>query len=81
MNDFKDKNRKDLMKTLHEKKDSLQEFRFGTAGSRSKNVKAGRATRKDIARILTELTAQTKASTVVEKVANVAKTKTAKTAK
>ena len=60
MTEFKDKNRKDLMKTLHEKKDSLQAFRFGGAGSKSRNVKAGRNTRKDIARILTELTAQTK---------------------
>jgi ribosomal protein L29 len=60
MTQFKDINRKDLMKTLHEKKDSLQAFRFGGAGSKSRNVKEGRSTRKDIARILTELTAQTK---------------------
>lgn len=61
MTEFKDKNRKDLMKTLHEKKDSLQAFRFGGAGSKSRNVKEGRNTRKDIARILTELNTQTKA--------------------
>ena len=62
MSEFKNKNRKDLMKTLHEKKDALQAFRFGTAGSKSKNVKEGRNLRKDIARILTEITTQTKAS-------------------
>ena len=61
MHDFKNKNRKDLMKTLYEKKDSLQTFRFSGAGSKSRNVKEGRNTRKDIARILTELTTQTKA--------------------
>ena len=63
MTEFKNKNRKDLMKTLHEKKDALQSFRFGGAGSKSRNVKEGRDIRKDIARILTELNTQTKAST------------------
>ena len=61
MTEFKNKNRKDLMKALHDKKDALQAFRFGTAGSKSKNVKEGRNLRKDIARILTEITTQTKA--------------------
>ena len=58
MTEFKDKNKKDLIKTLNEKKDSLQSFRFGGAGSKSRNVKEGKSIRKDIARILTELNTQ-----------------------
>lgn len=73
MTEFKDKNRKDLMETLYEKKDSLQAFRFGGAGSKSRNVKEGRNTRKDIARIMTELTAQTKASVSTKASAKVEK--------
>jgi ribosomal protein L29 len=60
MSEFKDKNPKDLMKALTEKRNALQDFRFGISGGKAKNVKEGSILRKDIARILTELNAQTK---------------------
>jgi ribosomal protein L29 len=45
----------DLQKALSEQRTTLREFRFGTAGSKTKNVHAGRIARKEIARIMTEL--------------------------
>ncbi|HRZ30449.1 MAG TPA: 50S ribosomal protein L29 [Candidatus Paceibacterota bacterium] len=53
--DFKTKSEAELKKILIEKKDSLAKFKFGISGSRTKNVKEGRNTRRDIARILTAL--------------------------
>ncbi len=43
----------DLNKLLTEKREALRVFRFASTGAKSKNVKEGRAIRKDIARILT----------------------------
>lgn len=60
--EIKEKNDKDLMKLLEEKRVALREFRFGVAGSRARNTKEGRNDKKDIARILTEL--QTRNSAV-----------------
>ncbi|OHA26890.1 MAG: 50S ribosomal protein L29 [Candidatus Taylorbacteria bacterium RIFCSPHIGHO2_02_FULL_44_36] len=40
---------------LVEKREALRKFRFGVAGSKSRDVKEGRNTRKEIARVLTEL--------------------------
>jgi len=54
---YKGKNEKDLAKVLYEQREILSKFRFGTAGSRTRNVKEGRAARKEIARIMTELNA------------------------
>jgi ribosomal protein L29 len=54
--DISKKNDVDLVKALGEHRESLRAFRFGEAGGRSRNVREGRATRKEIARILTELT-------------------------
>lgn len=48
----------DLKKLLAEKQAGLRNFRFGVAGSKSRNTHEGRNTRKDIARILTELNAR-----------------------
>jgi ribosomal protein L29 len=56
--DFKTKSEAELKKVLSEKKDSLAKFKFGISGSRTKNVKEGRNTRRDIARILTALHTQ-----------------------
>lgn len=53
--DFKTKSDTELKKALTEKRDSLAKFKFGMTGSRTKNVKEGRNTRRDIARILTAL--------------------------
>lgn len=52
---YKDKSPQDLQKALTEKRVILRDFRFGVAGSRTKNVKEGRGAKKDIARIMTEL--------------------------
>lgn len=53
--DVKQKNEKDLIKDLALQKESLRNFRFGVAGSKTKNVKEGMSIRRNIARILTEL--------------------------
>ena len=45
----------DLNKALNEKREALREFRFGEAGSKTRNVKLGNGLRKEIARIMTEL--------------------------
>jgi len=45
----------DLEKLLIEKQESLRNFRFNIAGTKTRNVKEGRTTRREIARILTEL--------------------------
>lgn len=44
-----------MQKTLIDKRESLRAFRFGAAGSRSRDVREGRKLRKEIARVLTEL--------------------------
>jgi ribosomal protein L29 len=49
------KTKEDLVKSLYEKREALRSFRFGEAGSKTRNVKEGNALRKEIARILTEL--------------------------
>lgn len=53
--DLAKKSDADLKKELSEKRESLRAFRFGMAGSASRNVREGRSTRRDIARYLTEL--------------------------
>jgi ribosomal protein L29 len=63
MSDFKGKNRKELVKLLTDKKDALRDFKLGNSRSKTKNVKEGRNIRKDIARIMTEITALVKADT------------------
>lgn len=54
--DLTTKSADELKKLLTEKREVLSKFRFGVSGSRTKNVKEGRSTRRDIARILTALT-------------------------
>lgn len=55
MVDIAKKSVKDLEKLLKEKREELREFRFASAGSRTRNVREGRNTRRLIAQILTEL--------------------------
>ena len=55
MTDLRKQSTDDLRKTLAEKREALRAFRFGGAGSRTRNVREGRNLRKEIARILTEL--------------------------
>ncbi|HEY4519865.1 MAG TPA: 50S ribosomal protein L29 [Candidatus Paceibacterota bacterium] len=49
----------DLHKEIAQKREELRVFRFGGAGSRTRNVREGRGVRKDIARLLTELNSRT----------------------
>lgn len=51
---------KELLKALDDARKSLRDFRLATSGSKLKNVKEGRNHRKQIARILTEVTARNK---------------------
>lgn len=60
--EFSNKTSADLNKLLGEKREVLRVFRFGAAGSKTKNVKQGREVRKDIARILTALNVLKRAS-------------------
>jgi len=53
--ELKDKTEKTLKKELAAKRKEYFQFRFGLAGSGTKNVKTGRDAKKQIARILTEL--------------------------
>ena len=56
--DLKTKTAADMQKMLADKREALRVFRFGAAGAKTKNVKEGRAIRKDIARILTAMNAR-----------------------
>jgi ribosomal protein L29 len=58
MKDLKTKNADDLQKLLVEKQDALRAFRLGLTGSKVKNVKEGAEIKKDIARILTQISSQ-----------------------
>jgi ribosomal protein L29 len=58
MTEYQGKDPKELNRLLKEKQEALRNFRFNLSGSKTRNVKEGRAIRKDIARILTELNAQ-----------------------
>lgn len=58
--EIKTKTNPDLIKLLSDKRESLRIFRFGTTGSKTKNVKEGREIKKDIARILTVLSINSK---------------------
>lgn len=57
-NNMKDIDKKkdfELTKMLKEKREAQRFFRFGVSGGKTKNVKEGQNTKKDIARILTEI--------------------------
>ena len=53
LKDIAHKTEADLAKLVADKREALRAFRFGSAGAKAKNVKTGRTTRRDIARILT----------------------------
>jgi ribosomal protein L29 len=48
----------ELIKLAEDKREELRVLRFSASGSKNRNVKLPRVLRKDIARALTELTAQ-----------------------
>lgn len=73
-NEFHKQDAEQLKTSVNDMREKLRNFRFGGAGSRSKNVREGRNLRRDIARALTEIRAkdlptQTKSA----KIASVAK--------
>ena len=49
---------RELVKLLDEKRKAVRQFRFDVTGSKVKNLKEGGNIRKDVARILTELTSR-----------------------
>jgi len=53
--ELKENKIEDLKKLLSEKREALRVSRFGASGSKSRNVKATMTSKKDIARILTEI--------------------------
>lgn len=53
MKDLANKSIKELNTMLSEKRQALSAFRFQVSGSNARNVKEGKALRKDIAQILT----------------------------
>jgi ribosomal protein L29 len=53
-NDLTKHTKADLLKLAVDKREELRVLRFGTAGSKNRNVKAARNLRKDIARALTQ---------------------------
>ncbi|HRH55327.1 MAG TPA: 50S ribosomal protein L29 [Candidatus Paceibacterota bacterium] len=55
---FKDTKPEEITKLLVEKREELRKLRFEAAGARAKDPSALTKTRKDIARLLTEKTAQ-----------------------
>lgn len=51
MQEFEKKTRAELTTLLAEKREELREFRFGMAGSRTRNTKQGQELRRGIARL------------------------------
>ena len=52
---FKTNTVEELHKKVAELREQLRTFRFGGAGSRTRNVREGRVLRRDVARVMTEL--------------------------
>lgn len=53
--EIKEKNDADLATLLSLKREELRVLRFGTAGSQTRDVRTTRKTRRNVARILTEM--------------------------
>ncbi|MBL7045606.1 MAG: 50S ribosomal protein L29 [Parcubacteria group bacterium] len=49
---------KDLLKHLTDKREALRAFRFGIAGTKTRNVKEGKNIRREIARTMTEISSR-----------------------
>jgi len=62
MKEIRKKDEKSLVAYVNEKREEVRSFRFGTAGAGTRNVKAVRAAKKEIARSLTELSARKRSS-------------------
>lgn len=55
MSEYKNKTEKEIMNLLNEKREALRNFRFSLSGGKSRNVREGRNTRKEVARLMTEI--------------------------
>jgi len=55
MNEITKRSDKELEKLLFDKRAAVRQFRFDITGSKAKNLKEGTNLRKDVARIMTEL--------------------------
>lgn len=60
MQKIKEMSIEEINKTLNEKREQIQKISFGLAGSKNKNVRLARTTRREIAQILTELHSRNK---------------------
>ena len=60
MKEIRKKDEKALREYIKEKREEVRSFRFNVAGASTRNVRAARAAKKEIARSLTELTARTR---------------------
>ncbi len=57
---FKDKDVAEIKKLLNEKREELRQVRFAATGARVKDVNQAGKIRKDIARLMTEMTLKAK---------------------
>ena len=55
MSEYKNKTENEIDKLLNDKREALRNYRFAVSGSKTRNVRDGRNTRKEIARLMTEL--------------------------
>ena len=55
MSEYKNKTEKEIVKLLNDKREALRNYRFAISGSKTRNVREGRNTRKEIARLMTEM--------------------------
>ena len=55
MADFTKQDVEELQKLIADRREALRVFRFGGAGSRTRNVREGRTLRREVAQMLTEL--------------------------
>ncbi len=55
MSELKEKTISDIIALINEKREELRKFKFGTAGSGTRNVRTARNLRHEIAQALTEL--------------------------
>ena len=53
--EIKNKSKEELVKIVEDGRSALKTFRFGVSGSRVKNVRGARNTRRNVARALTVL--------------------------
>jgi ribosomal protein L29 len=58
MKEIRKKDEKGLIAYINEKREEVRAFRFGVAGASTRNVRAVRASKKEIARGLMELGAR-----------------------